>query len=119
MSPTDDTSQYVPPLHARRLKVFLCHARGDREEVEDLYGRLDNQGVQPWLDKRDIYASSGSACTSRSSEPSHVLVAMGVPRPALFGALRVTFGHDNAPADVDSLLEAIPMLVARARPVAV
>lgn len=56
MSLVDDTSQYVPPLHARRLKVFLCHARGDRTEVEDLYHRLDNQGVQPWLDKRDIYA---------------------------------------------------------------
>jgi len=68
------------------------------------------------LDKRDIWASSGSACTSRSSEPSHVLVAMGVPRKALFGALRVTFGHANAPADVDTLLEAIPALVATARP---
>jgi cysteine desulfurase len=68
------------------------------------------------LDKREIWASSGSACTSRSSEPSHVLVAMGVPRKALFGALRVTFGHDNAPADVDVLLEAIPALVAAARP---
>jgi len=68
------------------------------------------------LDKRDIWASSGSACTSRSSEPSHVLVAMGIPRTALFGALRVTFGHDNAPADVDVLLEVIPTLVAAARP---
>jgi cysteine sulfinate desulfinase/cysteine desulfurase-like protein len=46
-----------------------------------------------------------------------VLVAIGVARKALFGALRVTFGHDNAPADVDVLLEAIPTLVAAARPV--
>jgi cysteine desulfurase len=71
------------------------------------------------LDKREIYASSGSACTSRSSEPSHVLVAMGIPRPALFGALRLTFGLDNTPANVDTLLQAIPPLVAAARPVAV
>jgi cysteine desulfurase len=68
------------------------------------------------LDKRDIWASSGSACTSASSEPSHVLVAMGVPRDWVFGALRVTFGASNAPADVDELLEAIPPLVVRARP---
>ena len=71
------------------------------------------------LDKQHICASSGSACTSRSSEPSHVLVAMGTPRRGLFGALRVTFGHDNAADDVDTLLEAIPPLVRAARPVEV
>jgi len=78
MSPTDDTSQYVPPLHARRLKVFLCHARGDREEVEDLYGRLDNQGVQPWLDKRDIYAGEDWELAIRNAirESDVVLVCL-------------------------------------------
>jgi cysteine desulfurase len=67
------------------------------------------------LDGRDIWASSGSACTSASSEPSHVLVAMGVAREWLFGALRLTFGLDNTPADVDVLLDAIPPLVVGAR----
>jgi cysteine desulfurase len=67
------------------------------------------------LDRRDIWASSGSACTSASSEPSHVLQAMGVPREWVFGALRLTFGRDNSPADVDELVEAIPPLVVAAR----
>jgi cysteine desulfurase len=67
------------------------------------------------LDRQDIWASSGSACTSASSEPSHVLVAMGLGREWLFGALRVTFGASNAPGDVDALLEAIPPLVAAVR----
>ncbi len=67
------------------------------------------------LDRLGIWASSGSACTSASSEPSHVLAAMGVPRSALFGALRVTFGRENVPGDVDRLLEVIPPLMARAR----
>lgn len=67
------------------------------------------------LDHQDIWASSGSACTSASSEPSHVLVAMGVPRDWLFGALRVTFGASNSARDVDRLLEAIQPLVAAAR----
>ncbi|MBV8713794.1 MAG: cysteine desulfurase [Chloroflexi bacterium] len=67
------------------------------------------------LDKQDIWASSGSACTSASSEPSHVLVAMGLSRDWLFGALRVTFGKSNTAEDVDVLLEAIPELVANAR----
>jgi cysteine desulfurase len=67
------------------------------------------------LDKLDIWASSGSACTSQSSEPSHVLQAMGIPRASIFGALRLTLGLDNTPADIDALLESIPPLVARAR----
>jgi cysteine desulfurase len=68
------------------------------------------------LDRHDMWASSGSACTSASSEPSHVLVGMGVAREWVFGALRLTFGLDNMPADVDALLEAIPPLVVAARP---
>jgi cysteine desulfurase len=68
------------------------------------------------LDRADMWASSGSACTSASSEPSHVLVAMGLSRDWVFGALRLTFGLDNTPADVEALLEAIPPLVVGARP---
>jgi cysteine desulfurase len=67
------------------------------------------------LDKQSICASSGSACTSASSEPSHVLVALNLERAWLFGALRVTFGATNVPEDVDTLLEAIPPLVEAAR----
>jgi cysteine desulfurase len=69
------------------------------------------------LDRRDIWASSGSACTSASSEPSHVLVAMGVSREWVFGALRLTFGLDSLEPGpvVETLLEAIPPLVVGAR----
>jgi cysteine desulfurase len=67
------------------------------------------------LDKYDIWASSGSACTSSASEPSHVLVAMGVPRASLFGALRLTLGHATSTADLDVLLDHLPGLVATAR----
>jgi cysteine desulfurase len=67
------------------------------------------------LDQHDICASSGSACTSASSEPSHVLVGMGLAREWLFGALRLTFGAGSSAADVDVLLETIPPLVAAAR----
>jgi cysteine desulfurase len=93
----------------RRLPSHASFAFEDVEVAAILLG----------LDKQDIWASSGSACTSRSSEPSHVLVAMGVPRSALFGALRLTLGHDNTPEDVDQLLDAIPPLVAAARAAAV
>jgi cysteine desulfurase len=100
----------VPGCHitghpSQRLPNHASFAFDDVEIASILLG----------LDKQDIWASSGSACTSRSSEPSHVLVAMGVPHAALFGALRLTFGHDNVPASVDTLLEAVPPLVAAAR----
>jgi cysteine desulfurase len=68
------------------------------------------------LDKQDIWASSGSACMSASSEPSHVLLAMGLERDWVFGALRLTFGASNTPSDVDELLAVIPPLVVGARP---
>jgi cysteine desulfurase len=67
------------------------------------------------LDGQDIWASSGSACTSASSEPSHVLLSMGLSREWVFGALRLTFGIDNTAADIDTLLEAVPPLVTAAR----
>jgi cysteine desulfurase len=79
------------------------------------FGQAEIAPVLVGLDRQEIWASSGSACTSASSEPSHVLVAMGVPHSHLFGALRLTLGRENTPADVDRLLEAIPPLVARAR----
>jgi cysteine desulfurase len=68
------------------------------------------------LDKQDIWASSGSACMSASSEPSHVLRAMGYSREWVYGALRLTFGLANSAADVDRLLEVIPPLVHAVRP---
>jgi cysteine desulfurase len=67
------------------------------------------------LDRDGICASSGSACTSASSEPSHVLVAMGLGRDWLFGALRLTFGAGNSASDAEVLLDAIPPLVAAVR----
>jgi cysteine desulfurase len=79
------------------------------------FGQVEIAPVLVGLDRQDVWASSGSACTSASSEPSHVLVAMGVPRSHLFGALRLTLGLENGEADVDRLLAIIPPLVAQAR----
>jgi cysteine desulfurase len=79
------------------------------------FGQVEIASVLLGLDRQGIWASSGSACTSSSSEPSHVLVAMNVARGYLFGALRLTFGIDNDATDVEILLDAIPPLVASAR----
>ena len=59
------------------------------------------------LDERGICASAGSACSSGSSMPSHVLTAIGIEKEYLEGTLRVTFGDDNTKEDVDYLVESL------------
>jgi len=67
------------------------------------------------LDKRGVAASAGSACTSATWEPSHVLVAMGVPLARAVAALRLTVGPDNTDDEVDYLLSLLPQVVAESR----
>jgi len=67
------------------------------------------------LDKRGVAASAGSACTSATWEPSHVLAAMGVPLARAVAALRLTVGPDNTDDEVDYLLSLLPQVVAESR----
>lgn len=67
------------------------------------------------LDMAGIAASSGSACTSASLEPSHVLKAMAVPVEVAHGSLRLTVGRDNTEEDVDYVLSVLPGIVSRLR----
>lgn len=67
------------------------------------------------LDMQGIAASSGSACTSGSLEPSHVLLAMGIPPQLAHGSVRMTLGRDNTAEDIDYVLEVLPDIVVRLR----
>ncbi len=67
------------------------------------------------LSDRGICASSGSACTSGSLEPSHVLRAMKIPDTAVQGSVRFSFSRYNTDADVDRIIEAFPQVVANVR----
>jgi cysteine desulfurase len=67
------------------------------------------------LDARSIECSTGSACSAGVPQPSHVLLAMGVPEDLARGSLRFTFGHTSTMADVDAVAEAIGPVVERAR----
>lgn len=67
------------------------------------------------LDMQGIAASSGSACTSGSLEPSHVLLAMGIPHQLAQGSVRMTLGRDNTAEDIDYVLEVLPDIVSRLR----
>jgi cysteine desulfurase len=67
------------------------------------------------LDLEGFSVSSGSACTSGSTDPSHVLLALGLERDLAQGSLRLTIGRDTTTADIDRLLDALPPIVARLR----
>ena len=67
------------------------------------------------LDLKGIGAASGSACTSGAVEPSHVLMAMGVPHDVAVGSLRLTLGRSNTEEHVDYLLQVLPEVVQRLR----
>jgi cysteine desulfurase len=67
------------------------------------------------LDLKGVCASTGSACSSSSLEPSHVLLAMGVPSQLAHGSLRFTLGKWTGPEDIDRVLEVLPPIVAKLR----
>jgi cysteine desulfurase len=78
----------------------------DRVEAESLLIGLDLAGIA---------VSSGSACSSGTLDPSHVLKAMGLPHPRTLGSIRFSFGAENTEAHVDRALEVLPALVEKLR----
>lgn len=76
---------------------------------------IGGEAVLMALDLAGVAASSGSACTSGSLEPSHVLTAMGVPEDLARGSMRLTVGHDNTMEQIDYVLDVLPGIVSRLR----
>ena len=76
---------------------------------------VEGEALLLHLDSRGICASSGSACSSASLDPSHVLLAIGLPHAIAHGSLRLSLGADNTDADVDAILAAVPEVVAYLR----
>jgi len=76
---------------------------------------VEGEAILLYLDREGICASSGSACTSGSLQPSHVLSAMGVPMAYKQGAIRFSLSRYNTDADIDRTLEAVPKVIARLR----
>lgn len=76
---------------------------------------IEGEAVLMALDLAGIACSSGSACTSGSLEPSHVLTAMGVPEDLARGSIRLTVGTDNTMEQMDYVLETLPDIVSRLR----
>ncbi len=76
---------------------------------------VEGEAILLMLNREGIAASSGSACTSGSLEPSHVMMAMGIPFTAAHGATRFSLSRETTEADVDRVLEVMPGIIARLR----
>ncbi len=76
---------------------------------------IEGEGILLLLDQAGIAGSSGSACTSGSLDPSHVLMALGLPHELAHGSLRLTVGDFTTEDDIDYILETLPPIIARLR----
>lgn len=76
---------------------------------------IEGESLLLMLDMAGIAASSGSACTSGSLDPSHVLLAIGLPHEIAHGSLRLTIGDGNTEAEIETVLEKLPPIVQRLR----
>ena len=80
-----------------------------------LFKYVEGESILLNLDQMGVAASSGSACTSGSLEPSHVLTAMGFPHEVAHGSLRLTLGRESTAQDVDYVLAGLPGIVEKLR----
>nr|HMM31817.1 aminotransferase class V-fold PLP-dependent enzyme [Clostridia bacterium] len=76
---------------------------------------IEGESILLLLDLNGIAASSGSACTSGSLDPSHVLLAMGMPHEIAHGSLRLSLGDETTEEEIDYVLETLPKVVERLR----
>ena len=101
-------------------KIECSRVNGDLEHRMFNTSNLSIEGVEGeglivGLDMQGICVSSGSACSSGATEPSHVLKAIGLPMELLKGSVRLSLGRDNTDEEVDHVLELMPKVIERLR----
>jgi cysteine desulfurase len=102
------------------LKIDRSRLNGSREHrlpgnVSFCFQGVEGESLLLLLDMHGISGSSGSACTSGSLDPSHVLLSIGLPHEVAHGSLRLSFGDYNTMEDVDYILEVLPGIIERLR----
>ncbi len=101
-------------------RIPSCAVNGDPEHrlpntTSIAFDYVEGEAILLMLNEWGICASSGSACTSGSLEPSHVLRAMGVPFTSAHGSIRFSLSHETTEADIDFVVEKMPAVIARLR----
>ena len=102
------------------LKIPRTRLNGDREKhlcgnVNVSIEGIEGESLLLMLDMKGICASSGSACTSGSLDPSHVLLALGLKHEVAHGSLRLSLSEENTDEEIDYILEVIPQIVEKLR----
>lgn len=97
-----------------------CRVNGDKDHrlpntSNISFGYVEGESILMMLDEYNICASSGSACTSGSLEPSHVLMAMGVPFQFAHGSIRFSLGKFNTETEVEQVIKVLPPIIKRLR----
>jgi len=104
-----------------KIPLATIHSTG-AERVSNTtmirFGDLEAELILDRLDKVGICASAGAACTSSKTEPSHVLLAMGVDERGALSSVRFSLGRENTAADIDTLLDVLPGIVNEAAAIA-
>ncbi len=99
-------------------KVILNGPRGDKRlpgNVNVCFRYIEGESILLNLDMIGIAASSGSACTSGSLDPSHVLLALGLPHEIAHGSLRLSLGYSNRQEEIDFFLDKLPGIIQKLR----
>ncbi len=102
------------------LKIERSRVNGDRVHrlpgnVNMCFEGIEGESLLLKLDLNGISASSGSACTSGSLDPSHVLLAIGLPHEIAHGSMRLSFSDENSEEDIDYILKVVPEIVSYLR----
>ena len=121
----EENTKRVKALRERYInsvleKIPYCRLNGHRTErlpgnTNISFQFIEGEAMLLLLDMYGIAASSGSACTSGSLDPSHVLLAIGLPHGIAHGSLRVTFSHHNTEEEVDQIVDALEKVIQRLR----
>ncbi len=101
-------------------EIPYCHLNGDRvkrlpNNINFSFRFIEGESMLIKLDLKGICASSGSACTSGSLDPSHVLLAIGLPHEIAHGSLRMTLGADTTKEDLDYTVDCLKQIVEEIR----
>lgn len=102
------------------LKIENTRLNGGREQrlcgnFNVSFEAVEGEALLLMLDMQGICGSSGSACTSGSLDPSHVLIAIGLPHEIAHGSLRLSINDHTTQEDLDRILEVLPQVIARLR----
>ena len=119
----ENTAKIIPMrdrLFAELSKIPHSKINGSLEHhvpgtVNMCFEGIEGESLLLLLDKEGICASSGSACTSGSLDPSHVLLSIGLPHEVAHGSLRLSIGEYNSMDQIDHILEVVPRVVAYLR----